>query len=142
MPAETRPEGTGTSATSNGPAAHLQRLFILDERLFGENNKESSQTVIANAGINFGRGDPILRASEEEPLNLTKIIADLRTDVQNIDDAIIKLSRLAQSLAKGQARSPERRRPTPDLINALQDPAAPEKKRRGRPPGSRNKPKR
>jgi len=59
-------------------------------------------------------------------MNLTKMIAELRTEREHIDDAILVLERLAA----GQGR--RRGRPPKWMAQV---------KRRGRPPGSKNKPK-
>jgi len=59
-------------------------------------------------------------------MDVTKILAELREERQQIEEAIISLEKLAR------ARGPRRGRP-PSWISGMTA------KRRGRPPGSRNK---
>jgi hypothetical protein len=63
-------------------------------------------------------------------LDVAKILEELKQEKEQLEQAIITLERLAQG------RSPRRGRP-PAWMSASQEGAAP--KRRGRPPGSKNK---
>ncbi|MGA2186753.1 MAG: hypothetical protein ABSH47_27390 [Bryobacteraceae bacterium] len=65
-------------------------------------------------------------------MDVAKIIIELRQERDQIDAAILSLQRLAAS-------SGERRRGRPPAWMAALKPDVP--KRRGRPPGSKNKPK-
>jgi len=60
-------------------------------------------------------------------MDVSKILAELREERAQIEEAILSLERLAQGRGKRRGRPP----------SWLADPAAP--KRRGRPPGSKNK---
>jgi hypothetical protein len=62
-------------------------------------------------------------------MEITKMIAELRSELQGVDEAIAVLSRLALGQGKRRGRPP------------LWMTGASEGKRRGRPPGSKNKPK-
>ena len=59
-------------------------------------------------------------------MDVTKILAELRVEREQIEEAIISLERLARSRGRRRGRPPK----------WLATP-----KRRGRPPGSKNKPK-
>ncbi len=59
-------------------------------------------------------------------MDVNKILAELRVEREQIEEAIISLERLARSRGRRRGRPPKWL-------------AAP--KRRGRPPGSKNKPK-
>jgi hypothetical protein len=59
-------------------------------------------------------------------MDVTKILAELRLEREQIEEAIISLERLARSRGRRRGRPPK----------WLETP-----KRRGRPPGSKNKPK-
>jgi hypothetical protein len=63
-------------------------------------------------------------------LDVAKILEELKQEKEQLEQAIITLERLAQG------RSPRRGRP-PAWMSASPEAAAP--KRRGRPPGSKNK---
>jgi hypothetical protein len=60
-------------------------------------------------------------------MDVNKMLADLRREREQIEEAILSLERLA----KGRGR---RRGRPPAWLNQIEQP-----KRRGRPPGSRNK---
>lgn len=65
-------------------------------------------------------------------MDVNKMLADLRQEREQIDEAIMILERLARGRGKRRGRPPAWMTATSAL--------AP-KKRRGRPPGSKNKPK-
>jgi hypothetical protein len=62
-------------------------------------------------------------------MNLTKMIDELRTERQNLDQAILVFERIVAGQGKRRGRPP------------LWMTQATQVKRRGRPPGSKNKPK-
>lgn len=62
--------------------------------------------------------------SRENNMDLLKMLADLRHEREQIEEAIVTLERLARGRGKRRGRPPA-------WMNAL--------KRRGRPPGSKNK---
>ena len=64
-------------------------------------------------------------------MDLTEMLAELRTERQQIEQAIIILERLARGRGKRRGRPP--------LWMTAQSEAP--VKRRGRPPGSKNRPK-
>jgi hypothetical protein len=59
-------------------------------------------------------------------MDVTKMLADLRQEREQIEEAIISLERLARGRGKRRGRPPA-------WMNEV--------KKRGRPPGSKNKPK-
>jgi len=59
-------------------------------------------------------------------MDVTKMLADLRQEREQIEEAIMTLERLARGRGKRRGRPPA-------WMNEI--------KRRGRPPGSKNKPK-
>ena len=61
-------------------------------------------------------------------MDIMKILADLRQEREQIEEAIMSLERLARARGKRRGRPPAWM-------------AATTTKRRGRPPGSKNKPK-
>lgn len=63
-------------------------------------------------------------------MDVTKILAELKAEREQIENAILTLERLAQGRGKRRGRPPAW------LASA---PEAPVQKRRGRPPGSKNK---
>ena len=65
-------------------------------------------------------------------MDLTKMLAELRQERENIEEAILVLERLARGRGKRRGRPPLW------LTGAA---AAEPVKRRGRPPGSKNRPK-
>ena len=60
-------------------------------------------------------------------MDVSKILADLKAEREQIEEAIVSLERLARGRGRGPGRPP----------NWMADASAP--KRRGRPPGSKNK---
>jgi hypothetical protein len=62
----------------------------------------------------------------ENAMDVLKMLADLRQEREQIEEAIITLERLAQGRGRRRGRPPS-------WMSAV--------KRRGRPPGSKNKPK-
>ena len=60
-------------------------------------------------------------------MDVSKILAELKAEREQIEEAIASLERLARGRGRGPGRPP----------NWMADTAAP--KRRGRPPGSKNK---
>jgi hypothetical protein len=81
------------------------------------------------SGAPYNWYDKHRRQRRGEIMDVTKILAELRQEREQIDEAIVTMERLVHS------RGPRRGRP-PAWLSAL----AP-KKRRGRPPGSKNKAK-
>jgi hypothetical protein len=68
-------------------------------------------------------------------MDVNKMLAELRQEREQIEQAIIILERLARGRGKRRGRPPA-------WLSATSSPAvATTKKRRGRPPGSKNKPK-
>jgi len=65
-------------------------------------------------------------------MDIGKILAELKEERQNLDEAIVVLERLA----KGRGR---RRGRPPSWLAVATETAAEAPKRRGRPPGSKNK---
>ncbi|MCW5966473.1 MAG: hypothetical protein KIT83_20720 [Bryobacterales bacterium] len=66
-------------------------------------------------------------------MDIAKILAELKDERQNLDEAIVVLERLA----RGRGR--RRGRPPSWLAAATEAVSADAPKRRGRPPGSKNK---
>jgi hypothetical protein len=64
-------------------------------------------------------------------MDVTKILAELKAEREQIEEAIISLERLARGRGKRRGRPPSWLSPSEEVA------AAP--KRRGRPPGSKNK---
>jgi hypothetical protein len=63
-------------------------------------------------------------------MDLGKVLAELREQLHQVDEAILSLERMALGAGKRRGRPPA-------WMVAAQEAAAP--RRRGRPPGSRNK---
>ena len=61
-------------------------------------------------------------------MDVNKMLADLRQEREQIEEAILTLERLAQGRGRRRGRPPA-------WLSQLEGP-----KRRGRPPGSKNKP--
>ena len=69
-------------------------------------------------------------------MDVTRILAELRAERAQLEEAILSLERLARGRGKRRGRPPAWM--APDSDNGA--PAAPEApRRRGRPPGSKNK---
>lgn len=67
-------------------------------------------------------------------MDIGKILQELRTELQQVEEAIISLERMAAGTGKRRGRPPAW------LLAARETPAQPPPvKRRGRPPGSKNK---
>jgi DNA invertase Pin-like site-specific DNA recombinase len=66
-------------------------------------------------------------------MDVTKILAELKAEREQIEEAITSLERLARGRGKRRGRPPLWMSPSPDTHDAQ------EPKRRGRPPGSKNK---
>ena len=64
-------------------------------------------------------------------MDVSKILAELREERRQLEEAIVSLERLAQGRGKRRGRPPAW------MAQAAQAPEPP--KRRGRPPGSKNK---
>jgi hypothetical protein len=62
-------------------------------------------------------------------MDVSKILAELKAERQQIEEAILSLERLARGRHRGPGRPP----------NIMADFSSPAPKRRGRPPGSKNK---
>jgi hypothetical protein len=62
-------------------------------------------------------------------MDVSKILAELRAEREQIEEAILSLERLARGRGRRRGRPPA-------WLSASEDPAP---KRRGRPPGSKNK---
>lgn len=68
-------------------------------------------------------------------MDVNKMIAELRQEREQIEEAILSLERLARGQGKRRGRPPA-------WLKAAQgEPVSAAPKRRGRPPGSKNKPK-
>ena len=65
-------------------------------------------------------------------MDVTKILADLKAEREQIDNAIATLERLARGQVKRRGRPPA-------WLTAEKSAVPPVPKRRGRPPGSKNK---
>jgi len=65
-------------------------------------------------------------------MDVTKILAELRAEREQIEEAIVSLERLARGRGKKRGRPPS-------WMSSPEIEAAAEPKRRGRPPGSKNK---
>lgn len=63
-------------------------------------------------------------------MDVSKILAELKAERQQIEEAILSLERLARGRHRGPGRPPN---------NPFDDDFTPGPKRRGRPPGSKNK---
>lgn len=68
-------------------------------------------------------------------MDVTKILAELKAEREQIEEAILSLERLARGRGKRRGRPPAWMAASEDTAAAV--PAVP--KRRGRPPGSKNK---
>jgi hypothetical protein len=88
----------------------VPRRFVQDSERCPENNF---------LGISYNNQDG-------EPMDVLKMLADLRQEREQIEEAIVTLERLAQGRGRRRGRPPA-------WMSAL--------KRRGRPPGSKNKSK-
>jgi len=67
-------------------------------------------------------------------MDVSKILAELKAEREQIEEAIISLERLARGRGKRRGRPPAWMTPSPEGETAVETP-----KRRGRPPGSKNK---
>lgn len=67
-------------------------------------------------------------------MDISKVLAELREERSQIEEAIIILERLARSRGKRRGRPPA-------WLQATSGGGSEAPKRRGRPPGSKNKPK-
>ena len=65
-------------------------------------------------------------------MDVTQILADLKAEREQLDNAIVTLERLARGQGKRRGRPPA-------WLAADKPDAVPVAKRRGRPPGSKNK---
>ena len=65
-------------------------------------------------------------------MDVSKILAELREERQQIEEAIVSLERLARGRGRRRGRPPA-------WLAAAGEPAVETAKRRGRPPGSKNK---
>jgi hypothetical protein len=77
-------------------------------------------------------------------MDVSKVLAELRAERQQLEEAIMTLERLARGRGKRRGRPPAwMSKNSSGAASAAPNPAAPagEKRRRGRPPGSKNKPK-
>lgn len=78
-------------------------------------------------------------------MDVTKILADLRQERQQIDEAIMTLERLGRGQGKRRGRPPawmtKSNSSSGSSASASVSPTGEVKRKRGRPPGSKNKPK-
>jgi hypothetical protein len=84
--------------------------------------------LFRNRNVITGESDilgPSLKL-EKSPMDVLKMLADLRQEREQIEEAIVTLERLAEGRGRRRGRPPA-------WMSAL--------KRRGRPPGSKNKSK-
>jgi hypothetical protein len=77
-----------------------------------------------------GVAQPVLRRPGGNQMDVSKILAELREERRQIEEAIGSLERLAQGRGRRRGRPPA-------WLSQAQTPAP--AKRRGRPPGSKNK---
>lgn len=68
-------------------------------------------------------------------MDVSKILADLREERQQLEEAIVALERIARGRGKRRGRPPAW------MAEVGAAPTSTPTKRRGRPPGSKNKPK-
>lgn len=68
-------------------------------------------------------------------MDVTKILAELKAEREQIEEAIVSLERLARGRGKKRGRPPSWMASTPTDSEVAED----QPKRRGRPPGSKNK---
>lgn len=78
-------------------------------------------------------------------MDVSKVLVELRQERQQLEEAIITLERLARGRGKRRGRPPAwMSKNSSTGSSSASSPAAPAgegKRRRGRPPGSKNKPK-
>lgn len=77
-------------------------------------------------------------------MDVSKVLVELRQERQQLEEAIITLERLARGRGKRRGRPPAWMSKNSTGSSSASSPAAPAgegKRRRGRPPGSKNKPK-
>ena len=78
-------------------------------------------------------------------MDVSKVLAELRQERQQLEEAIITLERLARGRGKRRGRPPAWMSKSNGTSNSSasspDEPAGEGKRRRGRPPGSKNKPK-
>jgi hypothetical protein len=67
-------------------------------------------------------------------MDVTKILAELKAERAQIEEAIISLERLARGRGRRRGRPPAWLSSASEVLAAAEQP-----KRRGRPPGSKNK---
>jgi hypothetical protein len=90
---------------------------------------DSQQSERAAGTVRFSERMSImtkLYGAETKEMDLLKMLADLRQEREHIEEAIVTLERLAQGRGRRRGRPPA-------WMATI--------KRRGRPPGSKNKPK-
>jgi hypothetical protein len=69
-------------------------------------------------------------------MDVTKILAELKAEREQIEEAIVSLERLARGRGKKRGRPPSWMSSTPGVEG---ESSQEQPKRRGRPPGSKNK---
>ena len=81
-------------------------------------------------------------------MDVSKVLAELRQERQQLEEAIITLERLARGRGKRRGRPPAwmsksngTSNSTSSSASSPEEPGGEGKRRRGRPPGSKNKPK-
>jgi hypothetical protein len=84
-------------------------------------------TGINRISMSFGCGQAVAAAGEALKMDVSKILAELKAEREQIEEAILSLERLARG------RGPRRGRPPAWMAELTGKP------RRGRPPGSKNK---
>jgi hypothetical protein len=89
----------------------------------GIGKKRFPVILFADLSVNPGR---------PKKVDVTQILADLKAEREQLDNAIVTLERLARGQGKRRGRPPA-------WMAADKPDAAPVAKRRGRPPGSKNK---
>jgi hypothetical protein len=87
----------------------------------------------------FGPRFKAARQREDKLMDVSKILAELRAERAQLEEAILSLERLARGRGKRRGRPPAWL--SPDRNNNVpgEFPAAEAPRRRGRPPGSKNK---
>jgi hypothetical protein len=101
-------------------SSHSPRKQVQWEKIY------SQRGALIVPGLTSCGGLAILRTME-----IDKMLAELRTERDHIDEAILIFERLAAGRGRRRGRPPA-------WMTTLTTPAV---KRRGRPPGSKNKPK-
>jgi hypothetical protein len=86
----------------------------------------------------------MLRDMEVGDLDVDKMLAELRLEREQLEEAILTLERLARGRGRRRGRPPawlkDAAASLDDTVSGENTEVSPEHKRRGRPPGSKSKP--